>query len=172
MRAEAVRAKEHGIEAVMVGSGPLGDPFVLLAALSDVLPGVLLTARIVLGEDGRHPTLLAREVTSLDLVDGGRTVLCLAPPFGSGLDEAIGICRAMWREGTATSDGPVYPVAEAVNRPGPAVEGSPLVALDLTRPGARDEAGGSAASADMIVVRDEAGDGGDGDGAVWRLERV
>jgi alkanesulfonate monooxygenase SsuD/methylene tetrahydromethanopterin reductase-like flavin-dependent oxidoreductase (luciferase family) len=166
LRAEAVRAQQEGIGAVLVGPGPLGDPFVLLAGLSDAVPGVTLVARVVLGEDGRHPSLLAREATSLDLVDGGRTVLCLGPPFGAGLDEAIGICRAMWREGTATSDGPVYPVAGAVNRPAPVGEGSPLLALDLTGPGARDEAGGSAALADMVVVRDETGDGG----GVWRLE--
>jgi hypothetical protein len=73
----------------------------------------------------------------------------------------------MWREGTATNEGPVYPVADALNRPGPAGEGSPLLALDLTGPGARDEAGGSAALADMVVVREETGDG-----AVLRLERV
>jgi alkanesulfonate monooxygenase SsuD/methylene tetrahydromethanopterin reductase-like flavin-dependent oxidoreductase (luciferase family) len=83
------------------------------------------------------------------------------------LNEAIAICRAMWREGTATSEGPVYPVAGALNHPGPAGERSPLIALDLTGPGARDEAGGWAALADMVVVRDEAGDG-----AAWRLERV
>lgn len=170
LRAEAVRAMQEGVEAVMVGSSPLGDPFVLLAGLSDAVPGVTLAARVVLGEDGRHPTLLARETTSLDLVDGGRTILCLGPPFGEGLEEAIGLCRAMWREGTGSSEGPVYPVADAVNKPRPAGEGSPLVALDLSGPGARDEAGGSAALVDMIVVRDEAGDGDDGVG--WRLERV
>jgi alkanesulfonate monooxygenase SsuD/methylene tetrahydromethanopterin reductase-like flavin-dependent oxidoreductase (luciferase family) len=167
LRAQAVRAREEGIEAVMVGPGPLGDPFVLLAGLGEDVPGLTLAARVVLGEDGRHPALLAREATSLDHVDGGRTVLCFGPPFGEGLDEAIGICRAMWRDGTATSDGPVYPVADALNRPRPAREGSPLVALDLTGPGARDEAGGSAALADMVIVREEAGDA-----AVWRLERV
>jgi alkanesulfonate monooxygenase SsuD/methylene tetrahydromethanopterin reductase-like flavin-dependent oxidoreductase (luciferase family) len=167
LRAEVGRAKAEGIEAVLVGAGPMGDPFVLLAGLADTVPGLTLAARIVLGEDGRHPTLLAREATSLDLVDGGRTLLCFGPPFGEGLDEAIGICRAMWREGTATSEGPLYPVADALNRPGPAGEGSPLIALDLTGPGAREEAGGSAALADMVVVREEAGDA-----AVWRLERV
>jgi alkanesulfonate monooxygenase SsuD/methylene tetrahydromethanopterin reductase-like flavin-dependent oxidoreductase (luciferase family) len=166
LRAEAARAREEGFEAVSVGSGPLGDPFVLLAGLSDALPGMMLAARVVLGDDGRHPTLLAREATSLDLVHGGGTVLCFEPPFGDGLGEAIGICQAMWREGATTSEGPVYPVAGAVNRPGPAGDDSPLIALDLTRPGARDEAGGSAALADMVVVREEAG------GAVWRLERV
>jgi alkanesulfonate monooxygenase SsuD/methylene tetrahydromethanopterin reductase-like flavin-dependent oxidoreductase (luciferase family) len=167
LRAEAERAKDEGVEAVLVGSGALGDPFVLLAGLSEALPGMTLAVRVVLGEDGRHPTLLAREATSLDLVDGGRTVLCFGPPFRAGLDEAIGICRAMWREGTATGEGPVYPIGDAVNRPVPAGEGSPLIALDLTGPGARDEAGGSAALADMVVVREEEGDGGG-----WRLERV
>ena len=163
LRAEAVRAKEEGAEAVMIGPGPLGDPFVLLAGLSGAVSGLTLAARVVLSEDGRHPTLLAREATSLDLVDGGRTVLCLGPPFGKGLDEAIGICRAMWREGEATSDGPVYPVADALNRPGPAGDDSPLIALDLTGSGARDEAGGNAALTDMVVVSDGAG---------LRLERV
>jgi alkanesulfonate monooxygenase SsuD/methylene tetrahydromethanopterin reductase-like flavin-dependent oxidoreductase (luciferase family) len=172
LRTEAVEAKERGAEAVLVGAGPLGDPFVLLAGLSDVLSGMTLAARVVLGEDGRHPTLLAREATSLDLVHGGRTVLCFGPPFGEGLDEAMTICRAMWRDGVATNEGPVYPVAGAVNRPAPAGEGSPLLALDLTRPGARDEAGGSAALADMVVVREAAGDGSEGAGAVWRMERV
>ena len=167
LRDEAVQAEAEGIEAVVVGSSPLGDPFVLLAGLSEAVPSLTLVARVVLGEDRRHPTLLGREATSLDLVDGGRTVLCFGQPFGEGLDEAIGICRAMWREGTATNDGPLYPVADARNWPQPAGEGSPLVALDLTGPGARDEAGGSAALADMVVVREVAGDV-----AVLRLERV
>jgi alkanesulfonate monooxygenase SsuD/methylene tetrahydromethanopterin reductase-like flavin-dependent oxidoreductase (luciferase family) len=170
LRAQALRAAQEGIEAVLVGEGPLGDPFVLLAGLSDDVSGVLLGARVTLGEGERHPALLAREATSLDLVCGGRSVLCFAPPFGEGLGEAIGLCRAMWRDGTATSDGPVYPVAGAVNRPRPAREASPLIALDLTGSGAREEAGGNAALADMVVV---AGEAGDGDGrSVWRLERV
>jgi alkanesulfonate monooxygenase SsuD/methylene tetrahydromethanopterin reductase-like flavin-dependent oxidoreductase (luciferase family) len=176
LRVQAVRAAQEGVEAVLVGEGPLGDPFVLLAGLSDDVPGVLLGARVTLGVgdygEGRHPALLAREATSLDLVCGGRSVLCLAPPFGDGLGEAIALCRAMWRDGTATSDGPVYPVADALNRPKPAGPGSPLLALDLTGPGAREEAGGAAALADLVVVAQEAGDGdgGGADGAVWRLE--
>ena len=172
LRREAVRAQEEGVEAVLVGSGPLGDPFVLLAGLSVVVPGLTLAARVVLGEDGRHPTLLAREATSLDLVDGGRTVLCFGPPFGDGLDEAIAICRAMWRDGAVTNGGPVYPVPNGVNRPGPAGEDSPLIALDLTGPGARDEAGGSAALTDMVVVHEEVRSGDAGGGAALRLERV
>jgi alkanesulfonate monooxygenase SsuD/methylene tetrahydromethanopterin reductase-like flavin-dependent oxidoreductase (luciferase family) len=165
LRAEAAQAEQENVGAIMVGAGPLGDPFVLLAGLSDAIPGLTLVARVTLEEDGRRPTLLAREATSLDLVDGGRTVLCFSPPFGEGLGEAMRICRAMWRDGTATNEGPVYPVENALNRPGPADEESPLIALDLTGSGAREEAGGSVASADMVVVRDGAGN-------ALRLERV
>jgi alkanesulfonate monooxygenase SsuD/methylene tetrahydromethanopterin reductase-like flavin-dependent oxidoreductase (luciferase family) len=176
LRAEAIRAEQDGMEAAMVGEGPLGDPFVLVASLCEAVSSMLLGVHVVLGDGGRHPSLLAREATSLDLVCGGRTLLCFGPPFGDGLSEAIGLCRAMWRDGTATSEGPLYPVAGAVNRPLPARAGSPLLALDLTGPGARDEAGGAAALADMVVVAagDEGGadGGGDGSGSVWRLERV
>jgi alkanesulfonate monooxygenase SsuD/methylene tetrahydromethanopterin reductase-like flavin-dependent oxidoreductase (luciferase family) len=165
LRAEAARAKQEDIGAIMVGAGPLGDPFVLLAGLSDATPGLTLVAQVQMDEDGRRPTLLAREATSLDLVDGGRTVLCFSPPFGEGLEEAMRICRSMWRDGTATNEGPVYPVENALNLPGPAGEDSPLIALDLTGSGAWEEAGGSAASADLVIVRNEAGD-------ALRLERV
>jgi alkanesulfonate monooxygenase SsuD/methylene tetrahydromethanopterin reductase-like flavin-dependent oxidoreductase (luciferase family) len=171
LRAEAIRAEQEGAEAVMTGEGPLGDPFVLTAFLSEAVPSLLLGVHVVLGDGGRHPALLAREATGLDLVCGGRTLLCFGPPFGDGLAEAIGLCRAMWRDGTATSEGPVYPVAGAINQPRPARTGSPLLALDLTGPGARDEAGGAAALADMVVVA--VGDGGEsGDGSARRLEPV
>jgi alkanesulfonate monooxygenase SsuD/methylene tetrahydromethanopterin reductase-like flavin-dependent oxidoreductase (luciferase family) len=173
LRADARRAQEEGTGAVLLGRGPLGDPFVLLAGLSEAVRGLWLGAHVTLSEgtegeaEERHPALLAREATSLDLVCGGRTFLCFGPPFGPGLGEAIALCRAMWREGTATSEGPAYPAPGAVNRPQPAGDASPLIAVDLRRSGAREEAGGAAASADLVVVR------GDGeDDAVCRVERV
>jgi alkanesulfonate monooxygenase SsuD/methylene tetrahydromethanopterin reductase-like flavin-dependent oxidoreductase (luciferase family) len=172
LRVDAIRAEQEGMNAVLLGRGPLGDPFVLLAGLSAVVPGLWLGARVTLcegteGKEERHPALLAREATSLDLACGGRTILCFGPPFGEGLEEAISLCRAMWREGTATSEGPVYPVPGAVNRPRPAGDASPLIAVDLRGSGARDEAGGAAASADLVVL---SADGRDD--AVCRLERV
>jgi hypothetical protein len=188
LRADAFKAEQEGMGAVLLGRGPLGDPFVFLAGLRDAVPGLWLGAHVTLsggsggsersegseGSEGseamegeRHPALLAREATSLDLVCGGRTFLCFGPPFGAGLEEAISLCRAMWREGTATSEGPVYPVPGAVNRPQPAGDTSPLIAVDLRRSGARDEAGGAAASADLVVLS-----AGEGDDAVCRLERV
>jgi hypothetical protein len=132
LRAEAVRAEAQGAAAVFLGSGPLGDPVVLAAGLGDLVPGLLLGARIDLPADGRHPAMLARDVTSLDLVCGGRSVLCFAPPFTGELAEAISLCRAMWRAGDVVRAGPNFAVHVAPNRALPAREGSPRIALDLT----------------------------------------
>ena len=117
---------------MFVDETPLGDPIVLAAGLSPAVPDLLLGVRLTLAADGRHPALLARELTSLDLVCGGRSVLCFTPPFDDRLAEAVDLCRALWRDGEATSEGPHFPVAHVVNRPRPAGAGSPRLALDLT----------------------------------------
>ena len=131
---QAHDAEAAGAGAVLIAEGPLGDPFVLAAGVSQVVPRVLIGVRVTLSAAGRHPTLLAREATSLDLVCGGRSVLCFGPPFtdAGSLAEAAALCRAMWRDGEAVSAGPRYPVPGAVNRPRPASDASPLLALDLT----------------------------------------
>jgi alkanesulfonate monooxygenase SsuD/methylene tetrahydromethanopterin reductase-like flavin-dependent oxidoreductase (luciferase family) len=132
LRAQAALAQAEGADVVFVSEGPLGDAIVLAAGLSTSVPSVLLGVRLGLSEDGRHPALLAREVTSLDLVCGGRSILCFTPPFSARLAEAITLCRAMWREGEADSEGPHFPVQGAVNRPRPANAHGPLIAVDLT----------------------------------------
>jgi alkanesulfonate monooxygenase SsuD/methylene tetrahydromethanopterin reductase-like flavin-dependent oxidoreductase (luciferase family) len=126
---------------------------------------VLLGARVVSPPKGRHPTLLAREATSLDLVCGGRSVLCFRPPFGDELPEAIALCLSMWREGTATSTGPAFPVPGAVNRPGPAGAESPLVALDLTDPDHLSVFPALRDMTDLLLLRTH-------DPAICRMERV
>jgi alkanesulfonate monooxygenase SsuD/methylene tetrahydromethanopterin reductase-like flavin-dependent oxidoreductase (luciferase family) len=158
------QAEADGAAAVFVSRGTLGDPFVILAALSVTLPQVLLGARVGSPPRGRHPALLARESTSLDLVCDGRSVLCFVPPFGDELAEAIALCRAMWRDGTATTEGPAFPVSGAVNRPGPAGADSPLVALDLTGSGGSVPPG-LAGLADLLLLPTS-------DAAVCHLERV
>jgi alkanesulfonate monooxygenase SsuD/methylene tetrahydromethanopterin reductase-like flavin-dependent oxidoreductase (luciferase family) len=133
MRDRAALAQARGVGALLVPEGPAGDPLVLAGALvSTVLQG-LLGVRVSLdGGDRRHPAVLARDMTSLDLLCNGRSLLCFGPPFGPAHVEAIELCRQMWEAGTATSDGPIYPVPGAVNRPRPAAEQSPRLALDLT----------------------------------------
>jgi alkanesulfonate monooxygenase SsuD/methylene tetrahydromethanopterin reductase-like flavin-dependent oxidoreductase (luciferase family) len=164
LHAAARQAGADGAVALFVSEGPLGDPFVLAAALSVSVPRLLLGVRVVAPPHGRHPTLLARETTSLDLVCDGRSVLCFKPPFDDDLPEAIALCTSMWREGTATSEGPAFPVSGAVNRPGPASAESPLVALDLTDPG-HPEPPGVHGVTDLLLLPTD-------DPSICRLERV
>ncbi len=134
LAALATRAREAGhlgAGAVVVSGGPLGDPLVLAGALATSLSGALVGVHLALGESGRHPSVLARDMTTLDLVCDGRSLLCLAPPFPPGLPEALALCQAMWRHGVGKSDGPHYRVPGAVNRPAPRPQGGPRVALDL-----------------------------------------
>jgi alkanesulfonate monooxygenase SsuD/methylene tetrahydromethanopterin reductase-like flavin-dependent oxidoreductase (luciferase family) len=132
LQAEAARAAATGAAAVFVSASALGDPIVLAAGLAPMVPQLLLGVRVQLERDGRHPALLARDLTSLDLVCGGRSILCFAPPFAAPLAEAIFLCRALWHSGEAVHDGPCFPVRAAANRARPAGEGSPLIALDLS----------------------------------------
>jgi alkanesulfonate monooxygenase SsuD/methylene tetrahydromethanopterin reductase-like flavin-dependent oxidoreductase (luciferase family) len=165
LREAARHAEADGAAALFVSESSLGDPFVLAAALSVSVPRVLLGARVVSPPQGRHPSLLARETTSLDLVCGGRSVLCFTPPFGDELAEAVALCIAMWRDGTVTSGGPAFPVSGAVNRPCPASVESPLVALDLTEPGHTSMPPGLDGLTDLLLVPTA-------DPAICRLERV
>jgi alkanesulfonate monooxygenase SsuD/methylene tetrahydromethanopterin reductase-like flavin-dependent oxidoreductase (luciferase family) len=136
MREAADAAVAAGAGAVIVREGPGGDPLVLAGALASAVSEALLGVCVGLDEtpegERRHPTVLARDMTALDLLCNGRSLLCFAPPFGPAHLEAVGLCRAMWRSGRAESNGPIYPVPGALNRPQPAGEGSPALALDLT----------------------------------------
>jgi alkanesulfonate monooxygenase SsuD/methylene tetrahydromethanopterin reductase-like flavin-dependent oxidoreductase (luciferase family) len=164
LRAEAARAAEQGAGAVFVRQGPLGDPIVLAAGLSSSVPGLLLGVRMALGPAERHPALLARDVTSLDLVCGGRSVLCFAPPFDEPLQEAVFLCRALWRAGELESDGPRFPVRAPAARARPAGDHSPLIAFDLT---GGDELPVSVAGSGDIALHAHGDDPED-----CRLERV
>jgi alkanesulfonate monooxygenase SsuD/methylene tetrahydromethanopterin reductase-like flavin-dependent oxidoreductase (luciferase family) len=148
LRQQAMEAEEDGTGAIVVSDGSLGDPFVQAAALSAFVRHALVGVRVALLDGERHPTMLARECTALDLLCGGRSVLCFGPPFTDleGLEEALALCRAMWRHGKAIGPGPRYPVPDAVNRPQPATATSPRLALDLTGP----EAGGAAGLAGAV----------------------
>ncbi len=132
LRTEAARALQQGAAAVFLSEGELGDPIVLAAGLSSWVPRLLLGVRTHLSPAGRHPALLARDMASLDLVCGGRSVLCFAPPFLASLPEAVSLCRALWRAGDLVSDGPYFPVRAAANRARPAGERSPRIAFDCT----------------------------------------
>jgi alkanesulfonate monooxygenase SsuD/methylene tetrahydromethanopterin reductase-like flavin-dependent oxidoreductase (luciferase family) len=133
LRSMAERAARDGVGVLFLRDGPLGDAIVLAAAVGSWVPGVQLGVRIDLGtQPHRHPTVLAREMTTFDRVSGGRAVLAFTGPFTEATTEAATLCRAMWTDGIAVGTGPHYPVAGAINRPLPVRPGGPPIALDLT----------------------------------------
>jgi len=106
------------------------------------------TARLgtlVTGVTYRNPAILAKQVTTLDVLSRGRAVLGIGaawyeqehdglgvdfPPVAERMDrleEALRICRAMFRDERPTFEGRYYRVHDAINRPAPVQVGGPLI---------------------------------------------
>jgi len=154
LRAGAERAGRDGVDVLFLRDGPLGDAIVLASAVGSWVPGIDLGAGT-----HRHPTLLAREMTTFDRVSGGRAMLAFTGPFTEATAEAATLCREMWTNGVAVGAGPHYPVPGAINRPLPERVGGPPIALDLTD-GAVAAPGpvtGLLALCDLVLVRAGAG---------------
>lgn len=94
-------------------------------------------ATLVTGVTYRHPGLLAKTVTTLDVLSGGRAMLGIGaawyerehlglgvpyPPLAERferLEEAIQICLQMWSDNDGAYHGRHYSLAETLNRPRP-----------------------------------------------------
>ncbi|GAB3498033.1 LLM class F420-dependent oxidoreductase [Flexivirga sp.] len=145
---QAEEADASGFDTVLVmdhfyqlpGLGEPDEPmlecYVLLAALAQHTERVRLSA-LVTGNTYRNPTLLAKEITALDVVSGGRAQLGI----GAGwyelehdslgyefdtftdrferLEESLQIILPMLRGERPTLDGKRYRVKDAVNSPAP-----------------------------------------------------
>ncbi|RLV50675.1 LLM class F420-dependent oxidoreductase [Nocardioides mangrovicus] len=114
----------------------------LAALTSRIELGLLVT-----GVTYRHPGLLAKVVTTLDVLSGGRAVLGIGaawyerehqglgvpfPPTAERferLEEALRICRQMWSEDDGPFEGEHYRLAETVCVPAPARPGGPRVLI-------------------------------------------
>jgi hypothetical protein len=157
LQASALQALDDGVGVVFLTDGPLGDAIVLAAGLAARMateplarpavgvPDLFFGVRQRLGPvPHRHPTVLAREMTTLDHVTGGQAMLAFMGPFSPSVSaataEAVALCRDMWRKGIGVSGGPQYPAAGAVNRPLPQRPGGPPIAFDLTDGSAPDRA--------------------------------
>ena len=102
----------------------------------------------------RHPAVLARMASTLQIASGGRLVLGIgigggprehevygmefpdAPERVARLTEAVAVMRALWEGGPVTRPSPFYPLHEAVARPVP-VPPPPIIIGGETRAGAR-----------------------------------
>lgn len=146
--AQAKEAEEAGFDRVMVmdhfyqlpGIGEPDEPmlecYTTLAALAQHTSRVRLSA-LVTGNTYRNPALLAKTITTLDHVSGGRATLgigagwfelehdSLGFEFGTfsdrfeKLDEALQIITPMLRGERPTVSGEHYSVTDAVNSPAP-----------------------------------------------------
>lgn len=132
-------------------SRPMFEAYTLLGALAAVTERVELGA-MVTGVTYRHPAVLAKQVTTLDVISRGRAILGLGaawydiehagygipfPPVGERMDrmeETARICRAMFTEEAPTFEGRYYRIEEARNVPRPIRPGGPPILIGGSGP--------------------------------------
>ena len=154
----ATTAEDSGFDSVWVmdhlyqirGVGPrtnnMLESYTLLGGLAARTSRVNLGA-LVTGVTYRNPALVAKAVTTLDVVSSGRAVLGIGAawnddehdgygfPFPSvrermeRLEEAIQICRAMFQEEAPSFEGRHYRIHEALNHPRPVRPGGPPIMI-------------------------------------------
>ena len=152
----AGRAEDAGFDLVTVmdhfyqigGVGPEDAP--MLEAYSTLAGIAARTSRVRLGAlvsgvTYRNPALLAKTVTTLDVVSGGRAILGLGAAWNESehrgygfdfprvgermdrLDEALTICRRMFTEERPSFEGRFYRIEAAINQPRPVQAGGPRI---------------------------------------------
>jgi F420-dependent oxidoreductase-like protein len=125
---------------------PILESYVLLGALAACTERVQL-GTLVTGVTYRNPALLAKMVTTLDIVSKGRAVLGIGAAWyepeheGLGfafpsvrermdrLEEAVQVCRAMFRVPAPSFTGRYYRIEKAHNVPRPLQPGGPRIMI-------------------------------------------
>lgn len=133
---DAVLVMDHFYQLPGIGApdAPMLEAYTALGALATATERVQLST-LVTGNTYRQPTLLAKAVTTLDVVSGGRAVLGIGAgwfelehrqlgfEFGTftdrfeRLDEALSIIAPMLRGERPTHDGKWYRTESAINEP-------------------------------------------------------
>jgi F420-dependent oxidoreductase-like protein len=125
---------------------PMIESYTLLGGIAARTSRVRL-GTMVTGVTYRNPALLAKIVTTLDVISSGRAVLGIGaawnedehrgygfdfPPVAERmerLEEAVQICRAMFREEAPSFKGKHYRIQEALNFPRPIRPGGPPILI-------------------------------------------
>ena len=90
---------------------------------------------LVTGVTYRHPGLLAKTVTTLDVLSGGRAELGLGVPFPpirdrfEQLEEALQICLQMWSGDNGPFNGKCFQLAETLCSPAPVSSPRPRIMI-------------------------------------------
>jgi alkanesulfonate monooxygenase SsuD/methylene tetrahydromethanopterin reductase-like flavin-dependent oxidoreductase (luciferase family) len=137
-----------------------GDPTVPVVECWTILSmAAAQTERITVGPFvlnvmNRHPALVARMASTLQIASGGRLILGIgiggapkeheaygidfpaAPERVARLEEAVAVIRAMWTGGPVTRESPYYPLHEAYAHPVP-IPPPPIIVGGETPAGAR-----------------------------------
>jgi F420-dependent oxidoreductase-like protein len=136
----------HELPPFMERTDPMPEAYVLLGALAGRTSRIRL-GTLVTGVTYRNPALLAKMVTTLDVVSGGRAYLGIGAswqedeyraygfgdallPIGERLDrleEALEVCRAMFTGGESHYQGRHYRLEGALNLPPPVQPGGPPI---------------------------------------------
>jgi F420-dependent oxidoreductase-like protein len=147
-RFESVWVMDHFYQLPPLGgpSQPMLESYTLLSALAARTKKIKLGA-LVTGVTYRHPAVLAKIVTTLDVVSVGRAILGIGaawydvehrglglafPPVSERMDrleEAVQICRAMFRDERPSFEGRYYSIDEAWNVPRPIQAGGPPILI-------------------------------------------
>jgi F420-dependent oxidoreductase-like protein len=139
---------DHFFQLPVLGGAtmPILEAYTLLGAIAARTERVRL-GTLVTGVTYRNPALVAKTVTTLDVISKGRAVLGIGaawhdlehdalgfdfPPVRERMDrleEAVQICRAMFRDEAPTFKGTYYFIDGAYNVPRPVQPGGPPIMI-------------------------------------------
>ncbi|MCD9154264.1 LLM class F420-dependent oxidoreductase [Aeromicrobium duanguangcaii] len=146
--ADAVTLMDHWFQMENVGRSedPMLEGYTSLGFLAGVTERVKL-GLLVTGVTYRHPGLLAKTVTTLDVLSGGRAILGLGaawyerehhalgvpyPPLGERferLEETLQIVHQMWSDDDGPYEGKHYQLAETICQPQPIQKPHPPIMI-------------------------------------------
>jgi F420-dependent oxidoreductase-like protein len=139
---------DHWFQMEQMGgpSEPMLEGYTTLGHLAAVTDDVRLSL-LVTGATYRHPGLLAKTVTTLDVLSGGRAMLGIGaawydrehaglgvpfPPTAERferLEETLQVCRQMWSDDDGAFEGRHYQLAETVCVPPPVQRPRPPILI-------------------------------------------
>lgn len=143
---DSIWVMDHLFQITQRPSDPIFEGYTLLSGLAARTSRVKL-GTLVTGVTYRNPALLAKMVTSLDVISAGRAICGIGaawfelehrglgyvfPPVGERMDrleEAVQICRLMFTEEAPSFEGRHYTIREALNRPRPVTPGGPPIMI-------------------------------------------